>query len=199
VKSPEFLFDFGSPNAWCAHKVIPAIEARTGARFVYTPILLGGLFKLTNNRSPMIAYAEIPPKLAYEQLEMRRFIAKHKLPFTMNPFFPVNTLLIMRMATAAEMDAALAGFADAAFRFMWETPRKLDDPEIVARSLVEAGFDAERLMARALEADVKAKLISNTEAAAKRGAFGAPTFFLGEEMFFGKNTLPEIEELLREK
>ncbi|MFT3728334.1 MAG: 2-hydroxychromene-2-carboxylate isomerase [Terricaulis sp.] len=196
VTTAEFLFDFGSPNAWCAHKVIPAIEQRTGAKFVYTPVLLGGLFKLTNNQSPMMAYAGVPPKLAYEQLEMRRFIARHKLPFQFNPNFPVNTLLIMRMATAADMDRALTPYVDAVFRFMWETPRKMDDPAIVAQSLSEAGLDAERLAARAQEADVKAKLMSNTETAAKRGAFGSPTFFVGDEMFFGKNTLGEVEELL---
>jgi 2-hydroxychromene-2-carboxylate isomerase len=196
VKQAEFLFDFGSPNAWCAHKVIPAIEARTGARFIYTPILLGGLFKLTNNRSPMLAYAEVPQKLGYEQLEMRRFIAKHRLPFSMNPYFPVNTLLLMRMAAAADADGALALFADAAFRFMWEIPRKMDVPGVVAASLSEAGLDAERLLARAQEGDIKARLLAATETAAKRGAFGAPTFFVGDEMFFGKNTLGEVEELL---
>jgi 2-hydroxychromene-2-carboxylate isomerase len=196
VKQAEFLFDFGSPNAWCAHKVIPAIEARTGARFLYTPILLGGLFKLTNNRSPMLAYAEIPQKLAYEQLEMRRFIARRGLPFSMNPYFPVNTLLLMRMAAAADAEGALPQFADAAFRFMWEIPRKMDVPGVVVASLGEAGLDAERLLARAQAPDVKARLLAATETAAKRGAFGAPTFFVGDEMFFGKNTLSEVEELL---
>jgi 2-hydroxychromene-2-carboxylate isomerase len=197
VKTAEFLFDFGSPNAWCVHKLIPAIEQRTGAKFTYTPVLLGGLFKLTNNQSPMLAYAGVAPKLAYEQLEMRRFIARHKLPFVFNPNFPINTLLIMRMAVAAEMDGTLDLFADAAFRYMWEIPRKMDDPAIVAASLSEAGLNANHLAGRAQEGDVKAKLMANTEAAAKRGAFGAPTFFVGNEMFFGKNTLGEVEELLR--
>jgi 2-hydroxychromene-2-carboxylate isomerase len=196
VKTAEFLFDFGSPNSWCAHKVIPGIEQRTGAKFTYTPVLLGGLFKLTGNQAPMLAFAGIPNKIAYEQLELRRFLAKHELPFQFNPNFPVNTLLIMRMAAAADMDGALAPYVDAVFRFMWETPRKMDDPAIVAQSLTEAGLDAERLAARAQEADVKARLMANTEAAAKRGAFGSPTFFVGEEMFFGKNTLGEVEELL---
>jgi 2-hydroxychromene-2-carboxylate isomerase len=196
VKSAEFLFDFGSPNAWCSHKVIPAIERRAGARFTYTPILLGGLFKLTGNQAPMLAFAGIPNKVAYEQLELRRFIARHRLPFAMNPHFPVNTLLVMRMAIAADMDGALAPYVDAVFRFMWETPRKMDDPAIVAQSLGEAGIGAERLVARAQDAEVKAKLLANTEAAAKRGAFGSPTFFVGDEMFFGKNTLDDVETLL---
>ena len=196
MKTAEFLFDFGSPNAWCAHKVIPAIEQRTGAKFIYTPVLLGGLFKLTGNQAPMLAFAAIPNKVAYEQLELRRYIAKHRLPFAFNPNFPVNTLMIMRMAVVADMDGALAPYVEAVFRFMWETPRKMDDPAIVAQSLSEAGLDAERLAVRAQEGDVKAKLMANTEAAAKRGAFGSPTFFVGEEMFFGKNTLGDVEELL---
>lgn len=193
----EFLFDFGSPNAYCAYKVIPGIEARTGAKFDVTPILLGGLFKATNNASPVIAYANVPNKLAYEMLELRRFIAKHQLPFTMNPNFPINTLLLMRMATAAQMDGALPPFVDAAMRFMWETPRKMDDPEVVVAALSEAGLDGAALAARAQAPEVKAKLIANTEDAAKRGAFGAPTFFIDGEMYFGKNTLVEIEERLR--
>lgn len=197
MKTAEFLFDFGSPNSWCAHKVIPAIEQRTSAQFTYTPVLLGGLFKLTGNQAPMLAFAGIPNKIAYEQLELRRFLAKHQLPFQFNPNFPVNTLLIMRMATAADIDGALMPYVDAVFRFMWETPRKMDDPAIVAQSLTEAGLDADRLAARAQEADVKAKLMANTEAAAKRGVFGSPTFFVGDEMFFGKNTLRDVEELLR--
>ena len=197
VKQAEFLFDFGSPNAWCAHKIIPGIEARTGARFACMPVLLGGLFKLTGNQAPMLAFAGIPNKMAYEQLELRRFITKHRLPFAMNPNFPINTLLLMRMATAADMDGALAPFVDAAFRFMWETPCKMDDPAIVAAALTEAGLDAEHLAARAQAPEVKAKLLAATEAAAQRGAFGSPTFFVGDEMFFGKNTLGEVEEMLR--
>lgn len=193
----EFLFDFGSPNAWCAHKVIPEIEARTGATFVYTPILLGGLFKLTGNQAPMLAFAGVPNKLQYEMLELRRFIANHKLTqFQMNPHFPVNTLLLMRMAAAAKMDGVLASFVDAAFRFMWETPRKMDDPEIAVAALNEAGLDGQALAARAQAPEVKSALAAATQDAATRGAFGAPSFFIDGELYFGKNTLAEIEERL---
>ncbi len=193
----EFLFDFGSPNAWCAHKVIPGIEARAGVRFTYTPILLGGLFKLTGNQSPVTAFAGIPNKLQYEMLELRRFIARHKLEaFQMNPHFPVNTLLLMRMATAAQMEDALPAFADAAFRLMWETPHKMDDPETAIAALNQAGLDGAALAARAQTPEVKAALVAATEDAAKRGAFGAPSFFIDGELYFGKNTLPEIEERL---
>ncbi len=192
----EFLFDFASPNAYLAHKIIPQIEARTGASFRYTPVLLGGLFKLTGNQAPMLAFSGIPNKLAYERLEMQRFIARHTLPFAMNPHFPVNTLLLMRMATAAAIDGALAPFVDAAFRLMWETPRKMDDPEIAVASLQEAGIAAGPLFKRAQDADVKAKLLAATEAVAARGAFGIPTFFVSGDIFFGKDRLRDVEEAL---
>ena len=196
MKTVEFQFDFGSPNAYLAHRVIPQIETRTGATFVYTPVLLGGLFKLTNNQSPMMAFAGIPNKVAYENLEMRRFIARHNIPFQMNPHFPVNTLLLMRMATAAAMDGGLPEYVEAAYTLMWQTPKKMDDPQIVVTELTAAGIDAERLMKRAQEDEVKQRLMATTEAAAKRGAFGSPTFFLGDDIYFGKNTLREIEDRL---
>ena len=193
----EFLFDFGSPNAYLAHRVLPAIEARTGMRFAYTPILLGGVFKATNNQSPVLAFAHIPSKLAYERIEMQRFITRHGLTkFRMNPHFPVNTLLLMRIAIAAGEEGALAPFAEAAFAAMWEKGLKMDDPAIVAEQLEAAGLDGERLLARAQEPAVKAKLIENTERAIARGVFGAPTFFVGEEMYFGKDRLRDVEEVI---
>ncbi len=191
---PEFLFDFGSPNAYLAYRVIPEIEARTGARFTYTPILLGGLFKLTGNQSPMVAFASIPNKLAYEMLEVRRFVERHQVPFAMNPYFPVNTLALMRGAVAAGLEGVLAPYVEAVFRSMWETPKKMDDPAVMAAVLSEAGLDAERLIARSKDEDVKARLLGNTEEAAARGAFGSPTFFMGTEMFFGKDRLRDVEE-----
>ena len=124
----EFHFDFGSPNAYFVHKLIPAVEQRTGAKFIYVPVLLGGVFKLTNNQAPMVQFKGIKNKLEYQQLETRRFIAKHGLTqFKMNPHFPVNTVQIMRGAAAAEMDGGLAPYVDAVFRYMWEEGRKMDD------------------------------------------------------------------------
>lgn len=196
MTAPEFLFDFGSPNAYLAHRVLPQIEARTGVRFTYTPVLLGGLFKLTGNQAPMLAFSGIPNKLAYEMLELRRFIARHRIPFQMNPHFPVNTLLLMRGAVAAEMDGVLADYVEAGLHHMWEEPKKMDDPAVWAEALAASGLDAERLLARTKDEDVKAKLLANTEAAAKRGAFGIPTFFVGDEIYFGKNTLREVEEAI---
>lgn len=196
MANPEFLFDFGSPNGFLAHRVVPQIEARTGARFTYTPILLGGLFKLTNNQSPVMAFANIPNKLAYEMLELRRFVERHKIAFQMNPHFPVNTLLLMRGAVAAELDGVLPAYVEAGFHHMWEAPKKMDDLAVWAEAMASSGLDAERLAARVQDGDVKAKLVVNTEAAAKRGAFGIPTFFVGDAMYFGKNTLGDVEDAI---
>ena len=195
--SPEFIFDFGSPNAYLAWKVLPEIEARTGARFDPVPCLLGGIFKATGNQSPMTANANIPAKMAYDMLEMRRFVARHGLTkFQMNSHFPVNTLLLMRVATAAKRDGALAAVMAAAFAAMWEDGRKMDDPAVVADVLNRAGLPAAGLIAAAGEPQVKAALIAETERAVARGAFGIPTFFIGDEMWFGKDRLGQVEEAL---
>lgn len=194
----EFIFDFGSPNAYLAWKVIPEIEARTGAAFDAVPCLLGGIFKATGNQSPMTANANIPAKMAYEMLEMRRFIVRHGLTrFQMNPHFPINTLQMMRIAVAAKRDGSLAPVMSAIFPAMWEDGKKMDDPAVVGETLALAGLPAERLLAAANEPDVKAALVANTEGAVARGAFGIPTFFVGDEMWFGKDRLGEVEEALR--
>lgn len=193
----EFVFDFGSPNAYLAHKVIPAIERRTGARFEYVPCLLGGIFKATGNQSPMSAFANVKNKLAYDRLEMDRFVKRHGLAaFRWNPHFPVNTLTIMRGAVAAQMDGELARYVDAMFRGMWEEGRKLDDPAVIAETLAAAGFDPARFQARVQDPAVKDRLAANTARAVERGAFGAPTFFIGDEMWFGKERLRDIEDYL---
>ncbi len=200
TKTVEFLFDFGSPNAYLSHRVVPAIEARTGARFVYTPVLLGGIFKLTNNQSPIVAFANVKNKLDYEMLETRRFVARHKLDaFTFNPHFPVNTLQIMRGAVAAEAEGMLAAYVEAVFQHMWERPKKMDDPEVIRAALTESGLDAERLLVRTQDPRVKDTLAANTQRAVERGAFGVPTFFVGKEMYFGKDRLRDVEEELARK
>jgi 2-hydroxychromene-2-carboxylate isomerase len=194
---PNFLFDFGSPNAYLAHEVIPKIEERTGAKFAYTPVLLGGVFKATGNRSPMEAFAEVPAKLAYEALETRRFVARHGLAqFRSNPHFPVNTLMIMRGAVAAETLGLFAPYVDAVFAAMWEDGRKMDDPAVVEEALLGAFLPARRLIDLTQHQDVKDRLLANTSAAVGRGVFGSPTFFVGEEMFFGKDRLGQVEEAI---
>ena len=195
MKRVQFLFDFGSPNAYLAHKVIPEIERRTGAKFEYVPILLGGIFKLTNNRPPMIAFGEVKGKLAYEQRETARFIRRHDIAaYRFNPHFPVNTLALMRMAVAAQESGALMPYVDAVFHHMWEEPRKMDDPEVIRAALLESGLDAGGLIAAAQTAEVKQRLMANTEAAVAHGVFGSPSFLVGEELFFGKDRLRDVED-----
>ena len=191
----ELHFDFGSPNAYLAHLVIPEIEERTGAKFEYVPILLGGVFKLTNNRSPAEKMAGIKNRLEYEQLELQRFVRRHGITrFTWNPFFIVNTLLIMRGAIAAQLEGVFARYVDEMFRHMWAEPKDMDDPEVVRAALQESGFDAATLLARTQEPEVKDRLLRNTQESVARGTFGNPTFFVGNEIFFGKDRLRDVEE-----
>lgn len=196
-KTLELIFDFGSPNAYLTLKVLPELLDRTGADLVITPCLLGGIFKATGNRAPMVQYADAPAKLAYEHLEMRRFIERHGLTkFRLNPHFPVNTLTIMRGAIVAEDEGNLDDYVDAVNRAMWEDGLKMDDPDVIATFLSANGFDGPALLARTQEPEVKAKLVANTEAAVARGAFGIPTFFVEDEIYFGKDRLGQIEEAL---
>ena len=194
------MFDFGSPNAFLSHEAIPAIEKRTGAKFEYVPILLGGIFKATNNKSPAETLAGIKNKREFHAIETERFIKRFGVkPYTWNSFFPVNTLNLMRAAVAAQLEGVFEKYIDAAFHHMWVEPKKMDDPEIAAKALAASGLDAAKLLARSQEPDVKAKLIENTQSAVERGAFGSPTFFVGKEMFFGKEQLREVEDMVSGK
>lgn len=196
-KTLEFLFDFGAPNGYLAWKVLPALIERTGAELILTPILIGGVFKATNNRPPIMAYAEVPAKWAYEQLELQRFVTAHGLDrFRLNPHFPVNSLILMRMAMVAQADGDLPRFIDAAYAAMWEEGHNMGDPAVIAEVIGAKGFDAETLMARAQEPAAKEALAANTQAAVARGAFGVPTFFVGDEMFWGKERLAQVEAAL---
>jgi 2-hydroxychromene-2-carboxylate isomerase len=191
----EFHFDFGSPNAYLAHLVIPEIEQRTDVKFEYVPVLLGGVFKLTNNRSPAVSMLGIKNRLEYEELERQRFVRRHNIMrFTWNPFFIVNTLLIMRGAIAAEIEGVFERYVDEVFRHMWAEPKDMDDPEVVRAALEQSGFDASALLSRVREPDVKDRLPQNTQASVARGTFGSPTFFVGNEIFFGKDRLCVVEE-----
>ncbi len=190
-----FYFDFGSPNAYLAHKVIPAIEQRTGVEFRYVPALLGGIFKATGNRSPAEAFAGIPAKLAYEGLETRRFVRRHGISeYGPNPHFPVNTLLIMRGAVAAQRLGLFEPYVDAVYRAMWVDGLKMDDPAVVKAALDKAGLPADRLLELTQDPEVKAELIKNTEEAVAAGVFGSPSFLVGRELFFGKDRLRDVEE-----
>src|SRR5262249_33670199 len=164
----------------------------------YVPILLGGIFKATNNKSPAETLAGIKNKPEFQALETERFVKRFGVkPYIWNPFFPVNTLNLMRAAIAAQIEDVFEKYVDAAFHQMWVEPKKMDDPEIAAKALAASGLDAAKLFARAQDADVKGKLMANTQSAVERGAFGSPTFFVGKEMFFGKEQLREVEEVVR--
>lgn len=196
----QFLFDFGSPNAFLSHKAIPAIEQRTGAKFEYVPVLLGGIFKATNNKSPAETLAGVKNKREFLAIETERFLKRFDVePYTPNPFFPVNTLNLMRAAVGGQMDGVFEKYIDAAYHHMWVEPKKMDDPEVAAKALTDSGLDGAGLLARGQDAEVKARLIANTQDAVERGAFGSPTFFVGKEIFFGKEQLREVEELIAAK
>lgn len=196
TRTIEFIFDFASPNAYLAMKALPPILERTGAALKISPALLGGIFKATGNSAPMIQYAGVPAKLAYERLEMERFIAAHQLTaFCFNPHFPVNSLLLMRAAMVADADGRLNAYVEVVLQAMWELGLKMDDPEIVAPFLSDNGFDGPAMVARAGEQDTKDALAAATGAAVARGAFGVPTFFVGKDMFFGKERLGQVEAL----
>ena len=197
TKTVDFYFDFASPNAYLSHQVVPGIEERTGAKFNYIPVLLGGIFKATNNKPPMEAFFGILNKNEYQSVEMKRFQERHGIDkFKMNPHFPVMSLQIIRGAVGAQQDGYLDKYIDEVLKHMWEEPKKMDDPEVIKEAFTESGFDADRLMNQMQDPDIKAQLIENTEKAVKRGTFGIPTFFVGDDIFFGKDTLWQVEEAL---
>jgi 2-hydroxychromene-2-carboxylate isomerase len=193
----DFIFDFGSPNAYLAHRVLPEITLRTGARFRHIPCLLGGIFKATGNQAPMVAFRNIKGKLAYDLLEMRRFVEAHRLTrFRSNPHFPVNTLMLMRGAIATEMEGRLADYLEAGLTTMWEDGLQMDEPRVFVEAMTSRGFDGAALLERTQDPAVKAQLAANTAAAVERGTFGIPTFFVGNEMFFGKDRLTQVENAI---
>jgi 2-hydroxychromene-2-carboxylate isomerase len=196
----DFIFDFGSPNAYLVHKVIPKFEAETNVRFNYIPCLLGGIFKATGNQAPMKTNAAVRKKLDYDRLEFMRFLQVHNLnEFTFNPHFPVNTLLLMRGAVAAQRCGELLAYIDAGLHHMWEEPKDMADPEVAAAALTSSRLDGTAIMQATQDPEIKAELVANTTDAVERGAFGVPTFFVGDEMFFGKERLGQVcEEVERQ-
>lgn len=193
-KSVEFYFDFGSPTSYLAYTQLPGICAETGAELVYRPVLLGGVFQATGNASPIA----VPAKGRYTLIDIQRFARRYGVPMKMNPFFPINTLTLMRAATGVQLrqperfEALLA----CVFKGMWEDALNLGDPAVLGRVLGEAGFDPQELLALTADQEVKDALKANTEAAIKRGMFGAPTMFVGNEMFFGQDRLDFVREAL---
>jgi len=191
----EFHFDFGSPNAYLAELVLPEIERRTGVKFDYIPVLLGGVYKATGNMSPAASLRGIRNKAEYNALETDRFLRRHNITkFKSNPFFPVNTLTLMRGAVAAQFEGLFEPYFRAAYHHMWVEPKKMDDPLVFREAFLSSGLDIDRIIAHAQQDDVKKKLIENTSNAVARGSFGSPTFYVGDEIFFGKDRLREVED-----
>lgn len=189
----EFIFDFASPNAYLTHRVLPKRAAAVGVDVTYRPCLLGGVFKLTNNQAPMIAYAQIPAKMDYERLEFARFVATQGLnDFKWNSHFPVTTLLLMRGAIAAQQEGALQAYVEAGMRAMWEDGDNMADPQVYAAALDRYGLDGQHYLAQTQVAEIKAQLAANTDDAVARGVFGIPSFFVGEDLFFGKERLDQV-------
>ena len=190
----EFHFDFGSPNAYLAHLVIPDIEARTGVKFEYIPVLLGGVFKSTGNTSPVA----IPAKGKYMlEYDLPRFAARYNVELNVNPHFPINTLTLMRAAIAAQHLKCFDDYLDLVFNAVWVQEKNMGDPEVAGEVLTGAGLDTAALLLKAQDPEVKAELVANTEAAVARGVFGAPTLFMDGAMYFGQDRFDFIEEALR--
>lgn len=190
----EFYFDFGSPNAYLAYKRIPEIQKRLGAEFEMKPILLGGVFKATGNQSPLMAFANVPAKLAYERLEMTRFIERHGISqFRLNPFFPINTLMVMRGSILARQTGVYDLYIEMVFSAMWEKSLNMGDESVFSEQLQSIGIDSGDFIAKLSESDIKQQLVEGTEEAVQRGIFGSPSFFVGDELFFGKDRLDDVE------
>ncbi|UYH56203.1 2-hydroxychromene-2-carboxylate isomerase [Qipengyuania sp. SS22] len=197
TKTLEFIFDLAAPNAYLAWYPLKPIIARTGAQLAVTPVFLGGMHKLTGNAPPMMRDADVKGKVPYAALEFQRFLDRHGMDeFRMHPALPFNSILLQRVLVAASDEAERQALVEALLPAVWERNIDCSDAEVVGAELAAAGFDAQRLLSAAQDPDVKAKLAANTEAAVARGAFGIPTFFVDDEMWFGKERLDQIEEYL---
>ncbi|BDI61506.1 2-hydroxychromene-2-carboxylate isomerase [Qipengyuania nanhaisediminis] len=202
AKRVELIFDFVSPNAYLVWWPLRDIVKRTGAGLDVTPVFLGGMHKLTGNAPPMIRDADVKGKVEYSALEMRRFIARHELTkFKLHPKFPFNSITLQRMLYAADQDGRGVSFVEALLPKVWEEGVDITDPDALGQAIAAAGFDAQDLFARSQSQEVKDGLVANTADAVERGTFGIPTMFVGprdgeQEMFFGKERLGQIEELL---
>ena len=195
ARTLEFYFDYGSPYSYLADTQVEAIAQRAGAALVRKPMLLGGVFKATGNHSP----AELPQKSAWSGFDMPMWARHYGVPFQRNPFFPVNTLALMRGAAAAQIDGSFERYHPAVFKAMWVEGRNLNDMKEVAAVLTAAGLDAAKFGARIQDQDVKDRLKATTDEAVARGVFGAPTCFVDNMMFFGNDRLPFVELALKEE
>jgi 2-hydroxychromene-2-carboxylate isomerase len=191
----EFHFDFGSPNAYLSHRAIPSIEKRTGVKFTYVPVLIGGVYKATGNASPAVTLQGIKNKGEYQNVEMERFLIKHNITdYNRNPFFPVNTLQVMRGAIFAQTQDYYERYIHEIYQHMWCEPKKMDEPEIIRSAFEESGLPAAAIFEGMQDPIIKQILIDNTNRSVEMGAFGSPTFFVENEIFFGKDKLIDVED-----
>ena len=194
-KTVDFIFDFACPTAYMTHTAIAGIKQRTGASFNASPCLLGGIFKSTGNQAPFVTFANVQGKQEYNKLENERFLAKHnQTAYKKNPHFPMSTVALMRGLIVAEEGGFKGPYTEAVLKAMWEDGENMADNDVAIRVLTAAGLEGAAIFEKTQDPDIKAKLIANTDAAVARGVFGIPTFFVGEEMFFGKERLGQVEE-----
>jgi len=193
----DFIFDIASPNAYFCHQLIPSFENRTGVKFNYIPCLLGGIMKLSGNQPPFVAYADIKNKNDYQMIEIARFIKQHKLiKYKFNSSFPMNTVQVQRGALAAQELGVFDEYLEIMLKAMWEEDKNLSDLDVLQSTMNENNLDAEAIIKIVTSQECKDKLIANTSDAVNRGAFGVPTFFLNDEIFFGKDHLYQLEEYI---
>lgn len=196
MQAIEFYYDFGSPKSYFVHKLLPVIAQKYHIQIIQKPILLGGIFKLSNNKSPIEAFAEVKGKLAYDRQETERFVARHELPYRPNPYFPIMTISLMRGAIYAIDQDWQEDYTQVIFDAMWVDAKKMDDPNVMEQVLAEAQLPAKQIMAATHKPTIKSALIEATNDAVARNVFGAPTLFIGDEMFFGKEGLADIDYFL---
>ena len=185
TKTVEFWFDYGSPTAYLAHRRLKDVARRVGAAIEFRPMLLGAVFQATGNRTPM----EIAAKAKWMEQDMSDFAERHGIPFVMNPYFIINTLPLMRGALVAEQRNELERYSDAMFDAVWRDGRDMGDPKVIGAALAENGFEAAAYFAGVQEQEIKDELKRRVELAVARGVFGAPTFFVGDKMWFGQDRL----------
>ena len=192
----KFIFDFGSPKTYLVYKLLPGIEKRTKTKAEYVPVLLGGIFKSTNNVSPIESFKTGPAKGKYDDLDTARFVKKHDIAFNFNSNFPINTLNLMRGAIFAQENDIFDKYVEVVFKSMWVDNKKMDDLEVIQTVLLENGLPVKEIFEGTQDQKIKDKLIKNTSEVVEKGVFGAPSLLVNNELFFGKETLQDVEELL---
>ena len=195
----KFIFDFGSPKTYLVYKLLPGIEKRTKTKAEYVPVLLGGIFKSTNNVSPIESFKTVPAKGKYDDLDTARFVKKHDIAFNFNSNFPINTLNLMRGAIFAQENGIFDKYVEVVFKSMWVDNKKMDDLEVIQTVLLENGLPVKEIFEGTQDQKIKDKLIENTNKVVEKGIFGAPSMLVEDELFFGKESLQDVEELILSK